>query len=80
MNILLFDLISYFGIGFIFLAYSLNRFIKLNRIFYNIFNVVGGVLLTVYSHHINNTVFVVLNIVWSIIGIIDIINDLRKGV
>jgi hypothetical protein len=80
MNILLFDLISYFGIGFIFLAYSLNRFIKLNRIVYNIFNVVGGILLTVYSAHTKNTVFLILNIVWSIIGIIDIINDLRKGV
>jgi len=63
MNILLFDIISYFGIGFIFLAYGLNRLVKLNQIIYNIFNIIGGILLTIYSIYMNNIVFSILNIV-----------------
>ena len=72
MNFLLFDLISYFGVVLIFTAYSFNRLTKLNPKIYGIFNMMGGILLTVYSLHIGNIVFTVLNAVWSIIALTDL--------
>ncbi len=80
MNFLLFNLISYLGIISIFTAYSLNRVIKLNQKIYNILNMIGGLLLAVYAIHTANMIFTILNTVWSVIALIDLINIYRKEV
>lgn len=72
MNSLLFDLMSYIGIILIFTAYSLNRITKLNQKVYNVLNMMGGIFLAIYSLHIGNLVFTVLNTVWSIIALTDL--------
>jgi len=80
MNFLLFNLISYIGVILIFIAYGLNRLIKFNPKIYNILNMIGGILLTIYSIYIDNIVFTVLNIVWSVIAMTDLFLYHRKEI
>jgi len=69
------------GTVFILVAFVLDEFYKIfnqNTIRYNLFNIIGSLLLVYYSIVFRAWPFVVLNGVWLIVAMVKLIKILKK--
>jgi ABC-type amino acid transport system permease subunit len=68
------------GALIILIAFFLNEIHKISEddFTYDILNIVGAGLLAVYAYMLGSTPFLVLNIVWFLIALRDVILDIRK--
>jgi len=69
------------GTAFILVAFILDEFYKVfnqNTVRYNLFNIIGSLLLVYYSLVFRAWPFVVLNGVWLIVAMIKLIKILKK--
>lgn len=68
------------GALIILISFILNEIHKLDRdsLIYDIANFIGGSLLAVYAYLLSSIPFLILNIVWTIVALRDIILDLKK--
>jgi lipid-A-disaccharide synthase-like uncharacterized protein len=73
-------IIGSIGAALILITFLLNQFHKLSNdsLAYDVINFIGGVLLLVYSILLDSVPFMVVNAVWSIVSLKDIITDLRR--
>ncbi len=73
------QIIGFVGMFMILFAFLMNQFHKWNvdSISYNIFNALGGTLLAAYSIVMKSYPFVVLNVIWAIVAIRDIVIDIE---
>ncbi|MBN1156831.1 hypothetical protein JXA85_04385 [Candidatus Woesearchaeota archaeon] len=71
--------IGFAGMFMILFAFLMNQFHKwkVDSLSYNIFNALGGMLLTAYSLTMKSYPFVVLNVIWTIVAIMDIVIDVE---
>lgn len=74
---LIFDLLGTFGLVNILIAFYLLQKNKLtdDDNIYNLLNLVGSVLVAVYSGYYGAWVSVILNIVWALISIVDMVKN-----
>ncbi|MDP2695943.1 MAG: hypothetical protein Q8O87_01675 [bacterium] len=68
------------GATLILITFFLNQFHKLSNdsLIYDVINFIGGVLLLIYSILLDSVPFMVVNAVWSIVSLKDIITDLGR--
>ncbi|MBT3720793.1 hypothetical protein HN789_02580 [archaeon] len=74
------DVIGFFGMSLILFAFIMNQIKKWHEddLIYDIFNAVGGVIMVVYAYLIKGYPFLVLNFIWAIVSIRDVIIGLKK--
>lgn len=46
---------------------------------YDIFNAVGGVFMVLYAYLLGSYPFLVLNLIWALVSIRDVIRDMQGG-
>lgn len=73
-------LIGTAGTIFILIAFVFNQTHRWrdDDIIYDLFNLIGGLLLITYSFLLKTYPFLVLNAVWSLVSLMDLINDFHK--
>ncbi|MBL1434275.1 hypothetical protein COB87_001745 [Candidatus Wolfebacteria bacterium] len=71
-------IIGFLGAGLILLAFVLNNFKVLARddLSYDFINAIGGWSMVLYAILIGSIPFAILNIVWALVGTIDVIKTL----
>ncbi len=69
------------GAFIILMGFTLNELHKLDRdsIVYDLLNLVGGILLAFYAYILSSTPFLILNVVWAIVALRDVVIDLKKN-
>lgn len=77
---LLFDITGAIGIILILLAYFLLQKEKLSDDdhSYNLLNLIGAICTAIYSTYYKAWFSVILNVVWMIIALLDLIKNLKK--
>ena len=68
------------GAGIILAFFLLNQFQKVSHqtLLYDSANFIGGSLLLVYAFLISSLPFAILNGVWSLVSLRDIVSDIRR--
>ena len=68
------------GATLILIAFILNQLNKWKKtdLSYDIVNLVGSVLLIIFSYMINAWPFIILNSVWAVVSLRDVIIDIKK--
>ncbi|MBT3407901.1 hypothetical protein HOK68_00695 [Candidatus Woesearchaeota archaeon] len=71
------DIFGYIGLSLILLAYILNSIELLDNhsIYFFIINIFGSVLLTYYAFLLNSLPFLILNVVWVLFSIVELIKN-----
>ena len=74
-------IIGTIGALIILISFILNEVHKLDsdNLIYDIANFIGGSLLAVYAYLLSSIPFLILNIVWAIFALRDVILDLKKN-
>ena len=69
------------GMAMILLGFLMNQFgkWKSDDLVYDAVNAVGSLLLTAYALAISSTPFAVLNGIWAIVSMRDVLTDVKKG-
>ena len=69
------------GVVLILIAFVLNQFHKWKQdyLIYDLFNLVGGILLYIYASKIGSYPFIVFSIAWALISFRDVMADLYKN-
>lgn len=77
---ILFDILGAFGLISILLAFLLLQRGKLSDDdhVYNVLNIGGSICIAIYASYYSAWFSVILNIVWAIISIVDLVKNLRK--
>ena len=73
-------IIGALGATLILIAFILNQLNKWKKtdLSYDIVNLVGSVLLIIFSYMINAWPFIILNSVWAVVSLRDVIIDIKK--
>lgn len=73
-------IIGSIGAALILIGFTLNQLNKWKKtdLRYDVVNLIGGALLVVFSWMISAWPFLVLNAVWTLVSLRDVINDLKK--
>ncbi|MBT3303939.1 hypothetical protein HN592_00970 [Candidatus Woesearchaeota archaeon] len=75
-------IIGLIGMGLILFAFFMNQIHrwKSDSLYYDIVNVIGSLLLTIYALRINSWPFLILNAIWLVISIKDVFSDVAREV
>ena len=76
-----YELIGIIGMLLILIAYALNQMHKWNQadLKYDFTNFLGGIMLFVYAFSIQSIPFLVLQAVWALVSLKDVINNLKSS-
>lgn len=74
------QVIGFVGMSLILIAFIMNQIKKWkdDDIIYDVFNAIGATLMVVYAFLIASYPFLILNSVWALVSIRDVIIDLKK--
>lgn len=75
-----FQIIGTLGALFILVAFILNQTHKWkdNELRYDLTNLAGSILLVVYAYLLKSYPFLVLNFVWLVVSLRDVVNDVKR--
>jgi uncharacterized membrane protein YdcZ (DUF606 family) len=79
---MVFEIIGFFGMGLILFAFVMNQLKKWKSTFfvYDFLNFLGGFMLVFYALMIESYPFLILNSVWTLVSLRDLILYLKKKI
>ncbi|MEM0231473.1 MAG: hypothetical protein QXW00_03610 [Candidatus Woesearchaeota archaeon] len=81
MSTLAFDIIGFLGMATILIAFLLNQkgIWNSTSLKYDLSNLAGAIMLMIYASHLKSYPFLILNCIWALASLKDVITDIADG-